>query len=164
MATFPNDTLSRGLTIRHTSLSLLTRAHRTLYLTEILPSSQRDLSLFGYIRFTPKILRYIRCSAEVPSFLGALFYLRKSHDHGRLEKTQICKVRITKSHRELLVLRHQNSLPLTTNLSQKPTQSLKGISYPVGNLCRSFTILTLPSAYTLHSNLIPPTDGTNDLL
>ena len=31
--------------------------------------------------------------------------------------------------------RHQNSLPLTTNLSQKLTQPSKGISYPVGDHC-----------------------------
>ena len=57
--------------------------------------------------------------------------------------------------------RHQNSLPLTTNVSQKLTQPSKGISYPVGDLCRCFTKLTGSSAYTLHSNLLPPTDGTN---
>ena len=39
----------------------------------------------------------------------------------------------------------------------------KGISYPVGDLYRHFTKLTRPSAYTLHSNLIPP-DGKNGLL
>ena len=52
--------------------------------------------------------------------------------------------------------RHQNSLPLTTNFSQKLTQPSKGISYPVGDLCRRFTKQTLPSAYTLHSNPLPP--------
>ena len=51
--------------------------------------------------------------------------------------------------------RHQNSLPLTTNFSQKLTQPFEGISYPVGDLCRRFTKLTQSSAYTLHSNLIP---------
>ena len=35
--------------------------------------------------------------------------------------------------------RHQNSLPLTTNFSQKLTQPSKGISCPVGDLCRRFT-------------------------
>ena len=40
----------------------------------------------------------------------------------------------------------------------------KGISYPVGDLCRCFTKLTGPCAYTLRSNSIPPTDGTNGLL
>ena len=55
--------------------------------------------------------------------------------------------------------RHQNSLPLTTNFSQKLTQPSKGINYPVGDLCK----LTLPSAYTLLRNLIPPTGGTNGL-
>ena len=35
-----------------------------------------------------------------------------------------------------------------------------GISYLVCDLCRRFTKLTLPSAYTLHSNPIPPIDGT----
>ena len=42
--------------------------------------------------------------------------------------------------------RHQNSLPLTTNF------------------CRRFTKLNWHSAYMLHSNPIPPTDGTNGLL
>ena len=60
--------------------------------------------------------------------------------------------------------RHQNSLPLTTNLSQKLTQPSKGISSPVGDLCRHFTIQTFPPAYTLHSNQIPQTDGTNGFL
>ena len=60
--------------------------------------------------------------------------------------------------------RHQNSLPLTTNFSQKLTQPSKGISYPVGDLCRYFTKWTLHSAYTLHSIPIPSTDGTNGLL
>ena len=50
--------------------------------------------------------------------------------------------------------RRQNSLPLTTNFSQNVTQPFKGISYPVGDLCRRFTKLTGFSAYTLHSNLI----------
>ena len=61
-------------------------------------------------------------------------------------------------------VRHQNSLPLTTNFPQKLTQPSKGISYPVGDLCRHFTKLTGPCAYTLHSKPIPPTDGTNGLL
>ena len=56
------------------------------------------------------------------------------------------------------------SLPLTTNFSQKFTEPSKVISYPVGDICRRFTKLTGPSAYTLHSNLIPQTDGTNGLL
>ena len=60
--------------------------------------------------------------------------------------------------------RCQNSLPLTTNFSQKLTQPSKGISYPVGDLCGRFTKLTLPCAYTLHGNQIPSTDGTNGLL
>ena len=42
--------------------------------------------------------------------------------------------------------RRQNSLPLTTTLSQN---HLKG---SVGDLCRYFTKLTGPSAYTLRSN------------
>ena len=54
--------------------------------------------------------------------------------------------------------RDQHFLPLTTNVSQKLTQPSEGISYPVGDLCRRFTKRTLPSAYTLHSNPIPPTD------
>ena len=57
--------------------------------------------------------------------------------------------------------RLQNSFPLTKNFSQKLTQPSKGISYPVGDFCRRFTKWTLPSAYTLHSNAIPETDGTN---
>ena len=32
-----------------------------------------------------------------------------------------------------------------------------GISYPVGDLCRHFTKLTWPSAYTLHSDPTPQT-------
>ena len=60
--------------------------------------------------------------------------------------------------------RRQNSLPLTTIFSQNVTELSKGISYPVGDLCRRLTELTGPVAYTLHSNLIPPTDGTNGLL
>ena len=57
----------------------------------------------------------------------------------------------------------RSSLPLTTNLSQKLTQPSKGISY-LGDFCRCFTKLTGPSAYTLQSNPISPTDGTNGLL
>ena len=60
--------------------------------------------------------------------------------------------------------RRQNSLPLTTKLSQNVTEPLKGISQPVGNLCQCFTKLTEPCAYTLHSNLILPTDRTNGLV
>ena len=60
--------------------------------------------------------------------------------------------------------RRQNSLPLTTNFSQNVTEPSKGISYPAGDLCRCFTKLTGPCAYTLHSNPIAPTDGTNGLL
>ena len=60
--------------------------------------------------------------------------------------------------------RRQNYLPLTTNISQKLTQPSKRISYQVGDLCRHFTKQTLPSAYTLHSNPIPPTEGTNGFL
>ena len=60
--------------------------------------------------------------------------------------------------------RCQNSVPLTTNFSQIVTESSKGISYPVGDLCRRFTKLTGPFAYTSHSNPIPPTDGTNCIL
>ena len=56
--------------------------------------------------------------------------------------------------------RRQNSLPLNTNLSQNVTEPSKGISNSVGDLCR----LTVPCAYTLLSNPIPPTDGTNGLL
>ena len=33
----------------------------------------------------------------------------------------------------------------------------------VGDICRRFTKLTGPCAYTLHSDPIPPTDGTNGL-
>ena len=58
----------------------------------------------------------------------------------------------------------QNSLPLTTNFSQDGTEPSKGISYPIGDLCRRFTKLTGHCAYTLHSNLIPPTDGRNGFL
>ena len=60
--------------------------------------------------------------------------------------------------------RRQNSLPLTTNLSQKFTEPAKRISYPVGDLCWRFTKLPWPSAYTLHFNPIPPTDGKYGLL
>ena len=45
----------------------------------------------------------------------------------------------------------------------KKEKGKKGICYPVGVLCRHFTKLTGPSAYTLQSNTIPPTDGTNAL-
>ena len=58
----------------------------------------------------------------------------------------------------VLLGRRQNSLLLTTNLSQNVTQPSKGISYPVGDLCRHFTKLTGYCAYILHSNPIPPTD------
>ena len=54
--------------------------------------------------------------------------------------------------------RHQKSLLLTANVSQKLTQPSEWISYPVGDLCKCFTKWNLPSAYTLHSNWIPPTD------
>ena len=76
----------------------------------------------------------------------------------------------------------KKSKPVFTNLShrvRKPFRSIsytfggcdssdlhrrsKGISFPVGDLCRHFTKLTGPSAYILHSNLIPP-DGKNGLL
>ena len=61
--------------------------------------------------------------------------------------------------------RRQNSLPLTTNLSEKSIELSQGISgFPVGDLWRCFTKLTGPSVYTLHSNLMPQTDGTNGLL
>ena len=50
-------------------------------------------------------------------------------------------------------------LPLTTNFSQNDTEPSKGISYPVADLCRHFTKLTGPCAYTLHSNPIPPKNG-----
>ena len=43
--------------------------------------------------------------------------------------------------------RHQNSLPLTTNFSQKLTQPSQGISYLVGDLSRHFTKQSLPSIY-----------------
>ena len=43
--------------------------------------------------------------------------------------------------------RRHNSLPLTTKFSQKFTESSKGISYPVDDLCRCFTKLTGPSSY-----------------
>ena len=32
-----------------------------------------------------------------------------------------------------------------------PTEPHEGISYPVGDLCRRFTKLTLPSAYTAYA-------------
>ena len=60
--------------------------------------------------------------------------------------------------------RRQNSFPPTTNFSQNATEPSKGISYLVGDLCRHFTKLTGPCAYTLHSNPILPTDATNGLL
>ena len=60
--------------------------------------------------------------------------------------------------------RCQMSLLLATNFSQNVTEPSKGVSYPVGDLCSSFTKPTGHCAYTLHGNLIPPTDGTNDLL
>ena len=60
--------------------------------------------------------------------------------------------------------RRQNSVPLTTNISQNSTEPSKGISYPVGDLCQCFTKLTGLCAYMLHSYPIPSTDGTNCLL
>ena len=48
----------------------------------------------------------------------------------------------------------QSSFLLTTSFSQNFTEPSKGISYPVGDLCRRFTKLTGPFAYTLHSNLV----------
>ena len=60
--------------------------------------------------------------------------------------------------------RRRYSLPLTTNFSQNVTEPSKGISYPVGDLCWHFTRLAVSSVYTLHSNPIPPTDGTNGIL
>ena len=56
--------------------------------------------------------------------------------------------------------RHESFLSLTTKFAQ-PSE---GNIYPVGDLSRCFTKLTVPSAYTSHSNPIPPTNGTNDLL
>ena len=58
--------------------------------------------------------------------------------------------------------RRQNSLPLTTNFSQNVSEPSKGISYPVGDLCQRLKKMIGSSAYRLHSNLIPQTDGTND--
>ena len=60
--------------------------------------------------------------------------------------------------------RRQNSLPLTTDYSQNVTEPSKGINYPVDDLCRPFTKLTGPCAYTLHSNPIPSINSTNGLL
>ena len=45
--------------------------------------------------------------------------------------------------------RRQNCLPLTTIFSQNVTEPSKGITYPGGDLCRHFTKLTGPCAYTL---------------
>ena len=39
--------------------------------------------------------------------------------------------------------RRQNSLPLTIKLSRNVTEPSKGISYPVSDLCQSFTKLTV---------------------
>ena len=55
-------------------------------------------------------------------------------------------------------------LKIPSNFSQNVTEPSKEISDPVGDLCQCFTKLTGPCAYTLHSNSIPPTDGTNGLL
>ena len=66
----------------------------------------------------------------------------------RISESSKTKCIITKERR-------QNSLPLTTKLSQNVTEPSKGISYSVGDLCQRFTKLTGLSAYTLHSNLIP---------
>ena len=53
--------------------------------------------------------------------------------------------------------------PLTTNFSQKFTQSSKGISYRV-TFADVSQKLTGPSAYTLHCKPISPTDCRNGLL
>ena len=60
--------------------------------------------------------------------------------------------------------RRQNSLPLTTNFSQKLTQPSKGISYPVGDLADVSQNKLCPLPIHHYSNPIPPTDGTNGLL
>ena len=54
--------------------------------------------------------------------------------------------------------------PSNHKLFTKAHTTIWRFSHPVGDLCRSFTKRTLPSAYTLHPNLIPPTDGTNGFL
>ena len=48
---------------------------------------------------------------------------------------------------DLIWGRNQNS-PLTTNLKKKFIEASKGISYPIGDICRHFTKLTGLSAYT----------------
>ena len=50
--------------------------------------------------------------------------------------------------------RCQDSLPLTTTFSQKFTKPSKGINYPASDICRCFTKLTGPSAYTLYTVVI----------
>ena len=55
------------------------------------------------------------------------------------------------------------SFPLTTNFSQNVTELSKGISYPVGDLCRPYAKLSGPCAFTLHRNPIPKTDVTKGL-
>ena len=60
-----------------------------------------------------------------------------------------------------LIVRGDNFVPPTTNLSQKFTELSKGISYPAGEISRRFTKLTGLFVYTLHSNQTPLKDGTN---
>ena len=59
----------------------------------------------------------------------------------------------------------QNTLKTTASLHETFNNTHdQRINYPVGDPCRHFTILTWSSVYyTLHSNLIPSTDGTNSL-
>ena len=70
-----------------------------------------------------------------------------------LQETEVNQ--LSSDHKVRYKGRRQNSLPLTTNCSRNVTEPYKGISYPVGDLCRHFTKLTGSSANTLQSNLIP---------
>ena len=87
-----------------------------------------------------------------------LFFLRKKKDE-KLHKT------LPQVDGQLVIYLSQGGSMYRHVLTIKMLQNhLKGISYPVGDLCQYFTKLTGSSAYILHSNPIPLTEGTNDLL
>ena len=73
-----------------------------------------------------------------------LVHLQAATDlrEGGVDGGSPCRMLITKIDKG----RHQNSLPLITNYSQKFTQQYKWISL-VGDLCRHFTKLAWPSVY-----------------
>ena len=117
-------------------------------------SNARDTNMLVFLALAnAKVLSFALCDVKVPnaSSFASQWNIGFSSS-SRSKQTRGSSIPNSCSRR-----RHQNSLPLTTNLPQNVTEPSKGISYPV-------TKLTGPCACTLHSNPIPPTDGKNGLL